>query len=960
MNKFKFLTGLLALLAVSPVEARDAPLETIFHNPPKSAKPWTYWFWINGNITKEGITADLEAMSRVGIGGVLIMEVANPKSMAPVGPIAFAGPEWRDMFKHVVKECARLGLEVNMNNDAGWCGSGGPWITPEFSMQKLVATNTTITGGQHVVRKLPKPPSSNNYYRDIKVLAYPAVERPLLAPKNSVLDIIDKLNVDGTLTWDVPAGKWKICRIGCTTTGQHNKPAPQSGTGLECDKFSAQAAELHFNNFINKLANDVGPNLGKVFTTTHIDSWEVGSQDWTARMPEEFRKRRGYDLTPWLLALTGRVTVENDKQTDRFKRDYLRTEMELNDENYAGAFRKLAHKRGLQLSIEAYGTGNFLNSLTYAEHCDLPMSEFWINRWDAWHLLSSRLMASVAHVKGQPFVGAESFTATADRDAFTEHPYSVKTTGDWAFCEGVNRFVFHRTALNPWPNLQPGMSFAGYGWHMDRNQTWFQQGAAYMQYLTRSQALLQQGQFVADICRLVPDGENFSQHQVMEKLTGQFEPIPAGYNCDYISDNTLLNDIAVKHRLLTTRAGMTYRVLQLPNTKALTPEITHKLRALARSGAIIVGPKPDHSPSLQNFPAADSEVKKLAAEAGPNWTTSLTETLCQNFSPDFTFTIDLQPTPESLASITHGVGKFSMPTSGLNWIHRRTRDAEIYFIANPQYRDVEAICTFRVEDRQPELWDALTGDIGKPAEFTSTNHTLRLPIHFDTAGSIFVVFRKEPNPAIKIIANGKHPSATTGAITIIGPWTAQFPQKDGQSIKTTFDSLTDWSKHNDPQIRYFSGTATYETDFEFSAAKPNEHWQLNLGDVQVIAEVTLNGNAIPRNSQPADALSSSCLWKPPFTIDITHSLKPGLNHLKIKVTNLWPNRLIGDEQFPDDCTPDSSWLSGRLPNWPDWFLKGQPRPEPRRQTFTTWKYYTKDSPLVSSGLLGPVTLTSCK
>ncbi|MGZ4973280.1 MAG: glycosyl hydrolase, partial [Limisphaerales bacterium] len=381
MNKFKFLTGLLALLAVSPVEARDAPLETIFHNPPKSAKPWTYWFWINGNITKEGITADLEAMSRVGIGGVLIMEVANPKSMAPVGPIAFAGPEWRDMFKHVVKECARLGLEVNMNNDAGWCGSGGPWITPEFSMQKLVATNTTITGGQHVVRKLPKPPSSNNYYRDIKVLAYPAVERPLLAPKNSVLDIIDKLNVDGTLTWDVPAGKWKICRIGCTTTGQHNKPAPQSGTGLECDKFSAQAAELHFNNFINKLANDVGPNLGKVFTTTHIDSWEVGSQDWTARMPEEFRKRRGYDLTPWLLALTGRVTVENDEQTQRFRRDYLRTEMELNDECYAGAFRTLAHKRGLQLSIEAYGTGTFLNSLTYAEHCDLPMAEFWINRW---------------------------------------------------------------------------------------------------------------------------------------------------------------------------------------------------------------------------------------------------------------------------------------------------------------------------------------------------------------------------------------------------------------------------------------------------------------------------------------------------------------------------------------------------------------------------------------------------
>jgi hypothetical protein len=626
-------------------------------------------------------------------------------------------------------------------------------------------------------------------------------------------------------------------------------------------------------------------------------------------MPQEFRKRRGYDLTPWLIALTSRVTIENDEQTARFRRDFLRTEMELNDENYAGEFRKLAHKRGLQLSIEAYGTGSFLNSLTYAEHCDLPMSEFWINRWDAWHLLSSRLMASVAHVKGQPIVGAESFTSVADNDAFTEHPYSVKTTGDWAFSEGVNRFVFHRTALNPWPNLRPGMSFAGYGWHMDRNQTWFQQSAAYMQYLARCQALLQSGQAVADICRLVPDGEYYSQHGKMEKLTTQFDPIPIGYSYDYISDATLLNDLTFKHGLLTTDAGMTYRVLQLPNTNSFTPEITRKLQSLIRAGATIVSVNPASSLGVS----------------------------------DFTFTIDQQPTPESLASITHGVSKNSMPTTGLNWIHRRTGDADIYFVANPQYRDVEALCTFRVKDRLPELWDPLTGVVGKAAVFTHTSDGVTVPIRFDTAGSIFVVFQKRTSPGTAIIENVKRQTPAS-VIALQGPWTVQFPLRNDEVKQTTFTSLTDWSKHTDPQIRYFSGTANYETQFQLLDEKSGQHWQLDLGDVQVMAEVSLNGNDL------------GVLWKPPFKVDITKAIKPGTNKLKVKVTNLWPNRLIGDEQFPDDCTPDGSWLKGRIPRWPDWLVNHKPRPEPRRETFTTWKYYTKDSPLLPSGLLGPVAI----
>ncbi len=318
-------------------------------------------------------------------------------------------------------------------------------------------------------------------------------------------------------------------RIGCTTTGVTNKPSPRSGQGLECDKFNPEAIARHFEAFIAKLAEDVGPQAGKVFTSTHIDSWEVGSQNWTPRMAEEFRARRGYDLTPWLINVVAPGTIVGSaEETKRFRQDYKRTSAELNNEAYAGALRKLAHRRGLQLSIEAYGTGGFLDPLTYGAEADVPMAEFWIVRWGAWHLLSPRLMASVGHVHGKPVVGAESFTSWPESDQFTEHPYSVKTIGDWAFCEGINRFVFHRNVLHPWTDLAPGMSFAGYGWHVDRQQTWWEPGAAFMQYLARCQAMLQAGQFVADVCRLVPDGENYGQRPATATLPDRYEPIPPG------------------------------------------------------------------------------------------------------------------------------------------------------------------------------------------------------------------------------------------------------------------------------------------------------------------------------------------------------------------------------------------------------------------------------------------------
>jgi len=399
----QYLVTIFTIIAVGTAVGAGEALEKGFAAPPASARPWVYWFPLSGNLTREGITADLEAMQRVGVGGVLYMEVDQG---APKGPADFAGPLWRELFRHACSEANRLGLELNMNNDAGWCGSGGPWITPELSMQRVVWTETVVEGPRRFESGLAKPTGLLGFYRDIAALAVPApagraripgiqgkasfkaqhfppqparfpkLPAESVIPRNRIVDLTARMRSDGTLKWDVPSGRWLILRFGHTTTGKTNHPAPASGRGLECDKLSAAAAEAHFNGLVRRLVEENRPlaGPGKVFVSTHIDSWEVGSQNWTPLMREEFRNRRGYDLWPFLPVFTGRV-VDSLEVSERFLWDLRQTVSDLVVENYAGHLRSLADRHGLRLSIEAYGAPT--DDMAYAGRADEPMAEFW-------------------------------------------------------------------------------------------------------------------------------------------------------------------------------------------------------------------------------------------------------------------------------------------------------------------------------------------------------------------------------------------------------------------------------------------------------------------------------------------------------------------------------------------------------------------------------------------------------
>lgn len=729
--------------------AGDLPSQ--FVHPPAAARPWVYWFWNNGNVTKAGITADLEAMQRAGIGGVIIMDVVE-RFAPPAGPADFMNAEWQELFRFAVAEAHRLGLEINMTNGPGWCGSSGPWITPALSMQMLVATNLQVEGPASLSLTLPQPDTEVNreqdgfnstvkfasFYRDIAVLAVPRNDSGGAMPE-AVVDVTDQLDAAGHLHWDVPAGSWTLMRIGHTSTGSSTRPPVKGGNGLECDKLSAVAMEVHFTNLMGKLIASAGPMAGPTLSATHIDSWEVGTQNWTPGFREEFRIRRGYDLLPFLPNLllakspaTHRPTVGDAATVRRFRWDFQQTVAELLAENYVGRLADLAHQHGLRLTMEGYNLP-FGDEATYTQRADEPMSEFWATGGNE-NESKGRQMASVAHVMGQKVVGAEAFTA-GDNEQWKMHPATVKALGDYQFCQGINRFVIHRYAHQPYLDRVPGATMGPWGLHYERTQTWWEMSGAWHEYLSRCQFLLRQGVFVADLLYLrpeLPDQTYFRPDP----------PPPVGYKYDEISAEALLRRVEVKDGRLILPDGMSYRLLVLPaKSRLMTPALAAKIQQLVADGAVVLGPPPQASPSWSDFPNCDRVVAATAAVVwGDCDGKAVTEHACGKGR------VYWGRSPENILTAMHTGPDFSANLK-LNWIHRQADGAEIYFVANERPVPVEAECHFRTTGGQAELWDPLSGDIAPVAWYEETATGTSVPLRLEGSGSVFVVFRP-PAPRV--------------------------------------------------------------------------------------------------------------------------------------------------------------------------------------------------------------------
>jgi hypothetical protein len=552
---------------------------------------------------------------------------------------------------------------------------------------------------------------------DIKPETSSAVKPEEVVQGDKIVNLTAKMGTDGQLAWDVPEGDWTILRIGYTPNGRNNHPAPTEGTGLECDKLSKEAAQAHWDGSMGKVLAELGPLAGNVksgLNNVLIDSYEVGTQNWTQNFKEEFQKRRGYDITRFLPIFTGRV-VDSPEVTERFLWDLRRTICDLFAENYSGQFKEMAHRAGLIYSVEPYGNCPS-DDLQYGSFCDIPMGEFWPASGASVNIGNAKLPASVAHVYGKKIVGAESFTAEPSAGKWLKDPFSIKAQGDAVYCGGVNRIIYHRYAHQPWtdPARLPGMTMGQWGTHFERTLTWWEQSKDWLKYQARCQYLLQSGQFVADVCF-------YCGEDAPNSLRGG--GLPQGYDYDGC-DTAALSLMSVKDGRIVLPSGMSYRLLVLPGEKTMSPAVLETIAKLVKAGATVVGPKPERSPGLSGYPACDAEVKRLADGL---WSKGVrdqspTEVLAaMNVKPDFVCT---------------------NKAARLNYIHRAANGTDYYFVASPKTAGDEVDCTFRVSGKVPELWHPDTGVIEKAPVYTEQDGCTTVTLRFDPAGSMFVVFRQ--------------------------------------------------------------------------------------------------------------------------------------------------------------------------------------------------------------------------
>lgn len=757
--------------------------------------------------------------------------------------------------------------------------------------------------------------------------ATPKVDKADAIPSGTVLNLTSKLRSDGTLDWDVPPGRWSILRMGYSLTGKKNHPATPAATGYEVDKLSKEHVLKYMQAYTSMISHAISPYYGKSFQYLLMDSWEAGQENWTENMIEEFQRRRGYDPTPYLPTLTGRV-IDSAETSDAFLWDYRRTIAEMLAENHYQLATEFLQKQGLGLYAEAMGTGlpTTGDGLLNKGQATVPMGEFWTPAIDAperpAHVADVLEAASAAHIYGKPIVATESFTSAPATQGWAQSPFYLKPLADQNFARGVNRIVFHTSDHQPFVDdkHKPGITLSHYGQHYSRNITWSEQAVAWNTYLARCSYMLQQGKPTADIAYFYGEGA-----PVTVPFWKDFSPaVPSSYLFDYVNSDILLHQTSIKAGKIALDSGMRYRVLVIPDEfTSLSLPLLRKLEELIRSGAVVLAPRVLGSPSLgDQSPQAIAEIKSLVdkiwgeapATSGMHsygqgriyWKQSLQEVLtAERVQPDFTYD----------ARITRGTYAYqlSKPSTDIAWTHRKDADTEIYFVANQQPRTEDLLTSYRISGKSVELWHPDTG-ITEPSSYHEESGRTVVMLHLNPEESVFVVFRGRGQEQRKL----PQPTSTP-MMTLDGPWDLRFQPNLGAPDEIEVPGLKSWSDFSDPGVKYFSGTATYSKDFtlEETALGGGGRFILDLGRVLEIAEVSVNGKAIP-----------AILWKPPFAADITSTLQPGKNHLEIRVTNLWPNRLIGDKQ------PDAE----------------------KKYTFTIYEAYKADSPLMESGLIGPVRL----
>jgi hypothetical protein len=725
----------------------------------------------------------------------------------------------------------------------------------------------------------------------------------VIAPAD-VVDLTGKMDASGKLNWTPPStgGEWKIVRFGYSLTGKQNHPASLEATGLEVDKMDARAVKDYFTAYLNQYKDATGGLMGsKGLQYIVTDSYEAGQETWTPGMMAEFQKRRGYSLLPWMPVLTGQV-IKSAEASEQFLWDWRKTISELITENHYDQLTGILAAYGMKRYSESHENGRLfiVDGMNVKRTAAIPMSAIWAPGPGGSPLNMARAdileSASVAHIYGQNLVAAESFTAIGfgANGAWSYSPEKLKPTADLELASGVNRFVIHTSVHQPVDDKIPGLGLSVFGQWFNRHDTWANQAKVWTDYLARSSYMLQQGKFVADIVYYYGEDNN---------ITGLFgnklPDVPTGYSYDFINPHALINLLSIKDGNLFTPSGMKYRVLVIDsNARKMSLPVLRKIAQLVKEGAVISGAKPEMAASLNDDPL---EFQHLVSEV---WNSGRKNVFSGKTVVEVLAALNILPDFE-----------YSKPhrDTQLRYVHRKVTDGDIYWVNNPTDRDEIINTTFRVVGKEPQIWHPETGKTEAVSYKIAHGHT-SVSLRLTPNDALFIVFLL---PARKNVIT--LPVRTEHQLkNIEGPWKVSFQPDRGAPTEATFESLISYTAHTDPCIKYFSGTATYTKSIYIpaNAFLKGAQIYLDLGNVKNLAEVVVNGKPL------------GTLWKKPFSVDVSDILKPGENKLEIKVTNLWVNRLIGDQQTD---------------------MK-------QKITYTAIPFYNASSKLLLSGLLGPVKL----
>ena len=767
---------------------------------------------------------------------------------------------------------------------------------PNFQISELV-----LHPGARVSRFEEKAGFAN--LRSFDSFSTPPVAARDAIPKSDIVDLTSKLHPDGTLDWIPPAGHWVVLRFGCSLTGVTNHPASPEGTGLEVDKLSREYVREYMNTYLDNYRGAVGPLMGKRGLQYVInDSWEAGTANWTDNLITEFTRRRGYDPVPWLPVLAGRV-IESAEASEGFLWDFRETLGDMLAEYHYDQITDILHQRGMGHYGESHEEGRAFigDGMEVKRSNDVPMSAMWtqkpgVNKEQYGYDADIRESASVAHIYGQNLVAAESLTAASGAWAWS--PATLKPTADKEMAMGLNRFVIHTSVHQPLVDKKPGLALGPFGQWFNRNETWAELAKPWVSYLARSSYLLQQGKFVADIAYFYGEDSN-----ITAIYGDHFPDVPAGYNFDYVNADALIHKFSVAGPSLITPSGMSYRILALdPRSKQMSLPVLKKINELVEAGAIVVGAKPENTPSLADNQAEFHSLADKLWGAGIGASTGNGKVYGSQKLADVLETLNIGRDFEY---------EKSTPDTDILFVHRKLADGDLYFVDNRNDRAEAFDAAFRVQGKSAELWHPDTGQI-EPASYQFADGRTRVPLRLEPWGTVFVVFRQAATASSRTV-----PTVLEEALrTVEGPWDVAFQPDRGAPPRITLDKLTSWHQNSDAGVKYFSGTASYTKTIQARAEwfKPRARLWIDLGTVKNLAEVSVNRKNL------------GIVWKAPYQVDATGALKPGTNRVEIKVTNGWANRIIGDRQ------PGVT----------------------KTYTFTSPKFYKADAPLQPSGLLGPV------